>query len=75
MHVISAHAHDYMDMLVKVVDIICSSCTVMHMQGAHGVCALRALVNAFDILPQMLMIINHHDIDPCSMPGMCSREL
>ena len=43
------HAHDYMDLLVKVVDIICPSCTRYDnadaMQVAHGVCALRVLVS------------------------------
>ena len=40
------HVHDCMDILVKVVDIIIlhPSCTIMLMQGARGVCVLRALV-------------------------------
>ena len=46
MHVLSAHAHDCMDVLVKVVDIILyPSCAIMQMQGVHGVCGLRALAS------------------------------
>ena len=44
MHVLSAHAHDCMHELVKVVNIICPSCTIMQMQGTCRVCALRALL-------------------------------
>ena len=44
MHVglLSAHAHDYMDVLVKV--------AIMQMQGTHWVCALGALVFVMHIL-------------------------
>ena len=44
MRALSANAHNCMDMLVKVVEITCPSCRIMQMQGARGVCALRALV-------------------------------
>ena len=44
MHALSANGHNCMDVLVKVVEITCPSCRIMQMQGARGVCALRALV-------------------------------
>ena len=45
MHVHSAHVHACLiEVLVKVVDIICPSCTIMQMKDAYRVCALRALV-------------------------------
>ena len=56
MHAISVHAHDCMDVLVKVVDIICPSCTLMQMQGMHGICALRALVFYCGHLLRMLTL-------------------
>ena len=56
MHVISAHVHVCMDVLVKVINIICPSCTVMQMQGVRGVCALRALVFYCGHLLRMLTL-------------------
>ena len=41
---VSAHAHWPRTCRLKSVHGICLSCTIMQMQGARGVCALRALV-------------------------------
>ena len=46
---------------VKVVEIIiCPSCTIMQMQGAHGVCALR--VQVYIIMAMDVVIVQQHGL-------------